>query len=645
MSLINASNINIGGLRTNLINNLTGNYVFSSSNISLSSFRGCKLGTTTTFDSSYESVFTASGTFTVPSGVTQVSVVCIGGGGGASGSPGTSLYSGAGGGGGGLAYGTFSVTPGESLTISTGPGGAGASDTNSGGDGASSSISRGAQTLLSAGGGGGGINGGPGNTSTGTGGAYGSYGGIAVGGGGNGGTGGSSNNDNGGGGGGGAGGYNGNGGSGGIGNSGVGEDGNGGGGGGGGGQSLGGLQNNGGGGVGYSGEGNSGIGGNINYPGTGGSGGGSGGSGAVGGTYGGGGGGAEDDTNRVGGSGGPGVVRIIWGTSDNQRYFPSTNTTLNSTIINEFYIPLSGQISMNDFANKSFFDMSPVLTITNSDVIQGTDSSKASVDFTFTSNFNTTDFTSGDISLTNGTISNFNGSGKIYTGTFIPTSNGSCNISIPADSFTNGEVQDITLYNTLSSFSWSKISEVYEFAMHTAGDGSYIISGSLSSVIPISSGYNHLNHQTVNVNYSSYSMGIKIQFLSAGSIVAVGSQNYYGGNISVFQENNNTALSTVSVVGTSSLSTSLNYRYTTLPTPISVSANSVYQIIFKNTIGGYAYHNHYAYVNTNTVSGNIRLLGSGFYSHGSTSAFAPIRPTNNTTTWGYGATDLIFLPS
>jgi hypothetical protein len=642
MSLINASNINISDLRTNLINNLTGNYVFSSSNIALSSFRGCKLGTNTTFDSSYESIFTSSGTFTVPSGVTQVSAVCIGGGGGASGSPGTSLFSGGGGGGGGLAYGTFTVTPGESLNISTGPGGTNASGTNPGGDGASSSISSGAQTLLSAGGGGGGINGGPGNTSSGTGGTSGNVSGSEKDGGGDGGIGGSSNNNNGGGGGGGAGGYNGNGGNGGIGNGGVGGGGNGGGGGGGGGQSAPGTQNNGGGGVGYSGEGSSGSGGSVNNPGTGGSGGVSGGYAGVGGSYGGGGGGAEDDTNGVGGSGGPGVVRIIWGTSDNQRSFPSTNTTLNSTIISEISIPLSGQISMNDFASKSFSDMSPVLTITTSDVTQGALSSSTSVDFTFTSNFNTTDFTSSDLNLTNGTISNFNGSGTVYTATFTPTNNGSCQVSIPADSFTNSEIPNITLYNVLSSFSWSKVSALYEFAIHTAG--TYTISGSLSSITPVSSGYNHLNHVSANTAYQTYSMGSRIQFLSAGQIVAVGAQNYYGGKISIFQLNNNTALATVDVTGTSSTSTTQNYKYTTLSSPINVTANSIYQIIFKNTVGGYSYHRIGGYVNTNTSSGNMKLLGSGFINTGS-SVTTPQRPTNNNTSTAYASTCLIFLPS
>ena len=194
--------------------------------------------------------------------------------------------------------------------------------------------------------------------------------------------------------------------------------------------------------------------------------------------------------------------------------------------------------------------------------------------------------------------------------------------------------------NVLSSFSWSKVSGIYEFAIHTAG--TYTISGSLSSITPISSGYNHLNHQTATTNYSNFSMGAKIQFLSDGLIVAVGAQNYYGGNISVFEFNNNTALTTVSISGTGSTSTTPNYNYTTLSSPISVAANSTYQIIFKNSTGGYAYHNITYLVNTNTSSGNMKLISFGYISTTSTST-VPLRPTNDIYSWGYCATDLIFI--
>lgn len=62
-------------------------------------------------------VFAASGTFTVPAGVTKIKVTCIGGGGGAQ-------VNGYLGGWGGLAIGYYDVTAGASYTVTVGAGGA-----------------------------------------------------------------------------------------------------------------------------------------------------------------------------------------------------------------------------------------------------------------------------------------------------------------------------------------------------------------------------------------------------------------------------------------------------------------------------------------------------------------------------------------
>ena len=273
-----------------------------------------------------QEIYTSSGTyyFTVPSGVTSLSCVVIGGGGGSSGCSGASQYSGAGGGGGGLAYGTFSVTPGQQVTVGVGAGGTRGtnvnSSTNIAGSGGSTSITYGGTIMLRGDGGSGGRYGT--TTNAGRGGFY-VASGVTSGGGGYGGYGGGGRSNNGGGGGGGAGGYDGNGGNGGIGNSGVGGAGTNGAGGGGGGQASGGTQNNGGGGTGLSGRGANGGGGIRNSYGRGGSGGGNGVYGGNGGNYGAGAGGCEDDTNRPGSYGAVGGARIIWGSG---RSYPSTNT-------------------------------------------------------------------------------------------------------------------------------------------------------------------------------------------------------------------------------------------------------------------------------------------------------------------------------
>jgi len=265
----------------------------------------------------------------VPAGVTSISAVCIAGGGAASYCAGTSSWSGAGGGGGAMAYGTFDVTPGETLWVYIGSGGRASSSSSSSGRGGHSGIGRGATRnttgnmnnnvmLLKAFGGQPGLYG-----SAGAGNGGGSSG-TERDGGGNGGYGGQARSNNGGGGGGGAGGYSGTGGNGGIGNSGVGGNGAGSAAGAGGGMSSGGTAQNSGGGTDVYGLTNQGSGGAKNNGGGGGSGGQAGSS--RGGRHGGGGGGREDDTSGAGGHGAGGVVRIIWGGTQ-PRSFPSTRVT------------------------------------------------------------------------------------------------------------------------------------------------------------------------------------------------------------------------------------------------------------------------------------------------------------------------------
>lgn len=69
------------------------------------------------------SVFTSSGTFVVPNGVTQIRVRAVGGGGGGAGA--SSTLAGSGGGGGGYAEAILSVAPGTSIWVTVGAGGAG----------------------------------------------------------------------------------------------------------------------------------------------------------------------------------------------------------------------------------------------------------------------------------------------------------------------------------------------------------------------------------------------------------------------------------------------------------------------------------------------------------------------------------------
>ena len=275
----------------------------------------------------YNTTLNSDVSWTVPTGVTQISAVCVGGGGGGGGNNGTSGPGSSGGGGGGLAYGTFAVTPGETLTIRVGSGGTRGGTNTQPTAGSPTYIKRSTTFLLQGGGGGAGVS----NSTTASGGTGGGSGGTERDGGGTGGAGGTAQNNGAGAGGGGAAGYSGNGGQG-AGSGTTISAGSGGGGGGG-------TANNGpssanaeqnGGGVGLYGQGTSGsttstatakMGSYNLSPSTG--------DGRQtiatslqSGTYGGGGGAIEDDTNSVGHHGGSGGIRIIWGSG---RAYPTTN--------------------------------------------------------------------------------------------------------------------------------------------------------------------------------------------------------------------------------------------------------------------------------------------------------------------------------
>lgn len=113
------------------------------------------MGTLASVDFHGSQLFTASGSFTVPKGITSVMVSGCGGGGGSTGggNDGVNSYYGASGGGGAACIKTaITVVPGQSYVITVGAGGSAGTKTTSGGAGGTTSFG----ALLSLAGGGGG---------------------------------------------------------------------------------------------------------------------------------------------------------------------------------------------------------------------------------------------------------------------------------------------------------------------------------------------------------------------------------------------------------------------------------------------------------------------------------------------------------
>ena len=80
----------------------------------------------------------------------------------------------------------------------------------------------------------------------------------------------------------------------------------------------------------------------------------------------------------------------------------------------------------------------PTMTITSSTVTSGQATDDSKINLTFTSSEDTTDFTYSDVQISGGTISNFTGSGKVYTAVFTPSGYEKYTISVPENSFEDG---------------------------------------------------------------------------------------------------------------------------------------------------------------------------------------------------------------
>ena len=146
----NGTNVQTAVTATNVVtSSVVTSGIPTSGQISFSDFRNQGFDTiamSAIFDRNTSGLtFDTSFSWTVPSGVTEISAVCIGGGGGGGGNSSTSATAASAGGGGGAVYGHWAVTAGNTVTITVGSGGAGG--TSAGADG-----SDGGDTIISYGG-------------------------------------------------------------------------------------------------------------------------------------------------------------------------------------------------------------------------------------------------------------------------------------------------------------------------------------------------------------------------------------------------------------------------------------------------------------------------------------------------------------
>jgi len=212
----------------------------------------------------------------------------------------------------------------------------------------------------------------------------------------------------------------------------------------------------------------------------------------------------------------------------------------------------------------------PTMTITalnsgGSAVSDGSTTSDSYLAVTFSSSETTTNFASGDVSVSGGTLSSFSGSGSAYLATFSPTSNGATTIDVGANTFTDGSSNNNT---AATQFNWTfesgaptisgtsitsdntTISVTFNEPVYNTSGGSGSLQTSDFS-LALSSGLSTLSSSTPSSISSSgytYTLGISLSGVaSAGqeiTVSPVSNQIYdaYGSVASTSQSNNTASL-------------------------------------------------------------------------------------------------------
>jgi hypothetical protein len=112
------------------------------------------------------------------------------------------------------------------------------------------------------------------------------------------------------------------------------------------------------------------------------------------------------------------------------------------------------------------------ITSTTSGVTDGSSSNDASIALTFKTSSSTTNFDINDITATNGTLSNFLGSGTNYNATFTPTTAGACTIDVAANTFTNASNEN---NSAAEQFNWTfdNVAPTVTSVSSSKSDGAY----------------------------------------------------------------------------------------------------------------------------------------------------------------------------
>lgn len=138
-----------------------------------------------------------------------------------------------------------------------------------------------------------------------------------------------------------------------------------------------------------------------------------------------------------------------------------------------FSITMFGQTIISAGAYSAEDVTSPSITISAAEGLSGFSSSDAAIALTFTVGESTYNFAVGDVTVSNGSLSSFSGTGSLFTATFTPTIDGATSIQVLSNTFSDGVGNANTASNT---FTWTKTTVVTDgLTSVTASSSAYQI--------------------------------------------------------------------------------------------------------------------------------------------------------------------------
>ena len=178
--------------------------------------------------------------------------------------------------------------------------------------------------------------------------------------------------------------------------------------------------------------------------------------------------------------------------------------------------------------NWTYDGTAPTITITAAKGTDGFTSNDATLSLTFTSSKPTTDFAVGDITVTNGALSDFSAtSSTVYTATFTPTASGAATIDVAANTFTDAFGNNNT---AADQFNWTYdgTAPTVSGVTSTTANGAYIVGDAISIIVGLSevvtvTGAPRIQLETGTTDqYASYASGTGNDTLTFTYTVASG---------------------------------------------------------------------------------------------------------------------------